>query len=137
MRIGVTHTSSAPTLQSIDVCACRDESVGSGVTEIVHCGKTGRYLVVILEGTREILTLCEVEVYTGSSFEVIPRVARTLPLHTAATWRCSLHTLTPEQRQTSFQCLMRCVDNSCCKGVNITSCYLFYSQHGNIELVVV
>ena len=68
VRIGTTDVSPntmAPAPTNIVICASQDPAVGAGVTQEFTCGGQGRYLVVLLEGTGKILTLCEVEVYAS------------------------------------------------------------------------
>ena len=68
VRIGTTDvspTTTAPTPTNFAICASQDPSVGAGVTQEFTCGGQGRYLVVLLEGTDKILTLCEVEVFAS------------------------------------------------------------------------
>ena len=66
VRIGTTDVSpevEAPTILNIKVCASQDSPVGEGVTQAFSCGQIGRYLVVLLEKTPGILSLCEVGVF--------------------------------------------------------------------------
>ena len=70
VRIGTTYVSpavEAPTIHNVEVCASQDSPVGEGETQAFSCGKMGRYLVVLLEKTDGILTLCEVEVFAKGS----------------------------------------------------------------------
>ena len=73
IRIGTTDVSpevEAPTLHNINVCASQDSGVPGGETQAFPCGETGRYLVVLLEKTKEVLTSCEVEVFEpGAVYE--------------------------------------------------------------------
>ena len=125
----------APTLQSIDVCACKDEPIGSGATETFQCNKQGRYVVILLEALDSVLTLCEVEVFTGELQGGIVRHSQ--PSFNTAITRCSLQAVSAEQKSEMFRCFMKCVDNVCCKAVNITSCQLFYTQPENSEFILV
>ena len=66
VSIGVRDDSPAvvpPTPDNIEACARFDE-MADGTTEIIPCGRLGRYLVVMLESPERTLRLCEVEVYT-------------------------------------------------------------------------
>ena len=66
IQIGTTDVSpevEAPTLHYIHVCASQDSGVPGGETQAFPCSETGRYLVVLLEKTEVVLTLCEVEVF--------------------------------------------------------------------------
>jgi hypothetical protein len=66
VRIGMTDvspTATPPTPSNIRICASKDPPVGDGATEVFPCAGQGRYLVVLLEGTSKMLTLCEVEVF--------------------------------------------------------------------------
>ena len=66
VRIGTTdvsHQVLAPTVRNIKVCVCHDNPVGDGATQAFQREETGRYLVVLLEQTRVVLTLCEVKIF--------------------------------------------------------------------------
>ena len=67
IRLGVTDIDplvSAPKIDTITVCACQNNPLADGETKSFPCWATGRYLVVILQGTNS-LALCEVEVFEG------------------------------------------------------------------------
>ena len=66
LRIGTSNVSpdvKAPTISTINVCACQDSPMSNGETKAFPCGATGRYLV--LEKVGE-FSLCEAEVYEGN-----------------------------------------------------------------------
>ena len=68
LRIGTTDVSPnvmAPTLNSINVCACQEHPMSNGEIKAFPCGATGRYLVILLEKVGE-FSLCEVEVFEGN-----------------------------------------------------------------------
>ena len=69
INIGTTDIDpsvSAPTLDTMTVCARDDNPMVLGEIRPFCCGTSGRYLVVMLDKPDgEFLTLCEVEVFGG------------------------------------------------------------------------
>ena len=70
MTIGTTDVHpdvTPPSLQNIDICvALIDTFIPAGQTVSYPCNRTGQFLAVVLNVDRQILTLCEVEVYEGT-----------------------------------------------------------------------
>ena len=67
-QIGTTNTNptqTAPAVGNYPACAVNGGSMEKGECKAFDCHSKGRYLVVQLRGTNY-LTLCEVQVYTGT-----------------------------------------------------------------------
>ena len=90
VRIGTTDVSPqvlAPTVRNIKVCACHDNPVGDGAIQAFQYEETGRYLVVLLEQTQGVLTLCEVKIFGGT----VPVRTYTLsPLYIICAYMCHI-----------------------------------------------
>ena len=74
-NVGVTNTtptaaSPNPSPRNYDLCGVYSGSVCNGgiVNIICNVGTRGRYVLIQIPGSSEILTLCEVEVFEGSKF---------------------------------------------------------------------
>ena len=74
-NVGVTNTtptvaSPNPSPRNYDLCGVYSGAVcgGGSVTVVCPVGTRGRYVLIQIPGSAEILTLCEVEVFEGSKF---------------------------------------------------------------------
>ena len=66
-QIGTTNTSPeqvTPAVNNYDVCATYRSAMGQGQYMYFSCTAQARYVIIQLKG-RDILTLCEVEVFEG------------------------------------------------------------------------
>ena len=65
-RIGTTNAAPdkvTPRAGNIDICVSQTEALRPGETRSFYCWSLGRFLVIILQ-KEDVLSLCEVEVYT-------------------------------------------------------------------------
>jgi hypothetical protein len=70
---------SAPTVDTLRVCATSEQAVTRGASALFDCEERGRYLVVQLKGTNY-LTACEVEVYGGTCFHLLHHATKKGPV---------------------------------------------------------